>query len=183
MTIISTRGDFTTTTWKETTADFWKLAYFSTKTKDVWKTASAVVLPPQTTRSRRHHPSVVSIGVFLQRGNTSDRLRDTLVLRMTTKHTTAYSEYSDQEHVKRLNTGCSCCLWSEAVLTSTMVEQGYRKGAKACMRVCIRVFVCGEYYNLTPECKDTHATSTAIKVLQSLEEHFVTACTLVKPHR
>lgn len=69
----------------------------------------------------------------------------------------------------------------------TLVEQGYRKGEgqlpKRAMRVCTRVFVYGEYYNLTPECKDTRATSTAIKVLQSLEEHFVTACTLVKPHQ
>lgn len=68
------------------------------------------------------------------------------------------------------------------------MEHGYQKGegqlpkrARVC--VCIRVFVYGEYYNLTPECKDTHGTSTAIKVLQSLEEHFVTACTLVKPRR
>lgn len=52
-----------------------------------------------------------------------------------------------------------------------------------CQSVHECVYACVEYYNLTPECEDTHATSTAIKVLQSLEEHFVTACTLVKPHR
>lgn len=37
MTIISTRTDFTTTTWKETTADCWKLAYFSTNKRRLKK--------------------------------------------------------------------------------------------------------------------------------------------------
>lgn len=82
--------------------------------------------------------------------------------------------------------GSSCFLWSEAVLPNTggtRLPKRRRSIAEACMRVCTRVFVYGEYYSQTPECKDTRATSTAIKVLQSLEEHFVTACTLVKPHQ
>lgn len=64
----------------------------------------------------------------------------------------------------------------------TRLPEGRRSIAKACVSVYVSVCVWGgvEYYNLTPECEDTHATSTAIKVLQSLEEHFVTACTLVK---
>lgn len=53
-----------------------------------------------------------------------DRLRDTLVQRTATKHTTAYLEDSDQEHetwaLRAFYEVRPCCL--------TLVEQGYRKG-------------------------------------------------------
>lgn len=112
-----------------------------------------------------------------------DRLRDTLVQRTATK---THNSLSWRQRPGAWNVGSSCFLWSEAVLPNTggtRLPKRRRSTAEACMRVCVRVFVYGEYYNLNPECKGTRATSTAIKVLQSLEEHFVTACTLVKPHQ
>lgn len=116
--------------------------------------------------------------------NKSDCLRDTLVQRMTTKHLLegrqqpgAWNSWIWAVHA--FYEARPCC--------ATLVGQGYRKGegqlpkrAWECVHVCLCM---GEYYSLTPESKDTHATSTAIKVLQSLEEHLVTACTLVKPRR
>lgn len=44
--------------------------------------------------------------------------------------------------------------------------------------VCIR-----GYYNTTLESEDTHATSTVIKVLQSLEEHFIMVHMLLEPQQ
>lgn len=92
----------------------------SPQTKDVWKNglsccSAASDHEEKTTRSRRHHPSVAFTAVFLQTGhpiwsramlwsaqtahkNKSDRLRDTLVMRTTTKHTRAYFEDNDREH-------------------------------------------------------------------------------------
>lgn len=156
----------------------------------------------KTTGSRCRHPSVAFTGVFFfQTGqpiwsramlwsaqtaheNKSDCLRDTLVQRMTTKHLLegrqqpgAWNSWIWAVHA--FYEARPCC--------ATLVGQGYRKGegqlpkrAWECVHVCLCM---GEYYSLTPESKDTHATSTAIKVLQSLEEHLVTACTLVKPRR
>lgn len=67
------------------------------------------------------------------------------------------------------------------IVGTRLPERRKRSIAKACMStlcVCIR-----GYYNTTLESEDTHATNTVIKVLQSLEEHFIVVHMLLEPQQ
>lgn len=183
---------------------FLKTGLFRHEQKMSEKTVSAVVVPPEIVRKRQRGSSITipvwpSLECFYKQAiwsramlwsaqtaheNKSDRLRDTLVKRTTTKHTTAYFEDSDQEHetaehglfMLSMKWGRAALHWWNKVTGKEKVNcQSMHESVYRC--VCV-------WGVLQPNSRvQRHSCHKyTIKVLQSLEEHFVTACTLVKPH-